>query len=643
VTGSIGKKIKINIEPIGKRITLDEPENGLNAILRAGIGIKSVCGGKGTCGKCRIIILDNAAKPPNEHEIIGLGKDEIGFGVRLACQQIFDRDYNIYIPASSLTEEQKLQVSGAETGMEVEPVLRKYFVKIEPPTLTDTRSDLARIRESLIDQHLAQVKKIDNKVLEILPGLLRQNKWEVTVTVRNEEIIFIEGQDRTKNAYGVAIDLGTTKIAILLVDLLTGKNIDKKGIMNPQISFGEDVMSRINFAMQDGRNSREIQKVVIDQINKTIRELSDKNDIKTDEIMELTLVGNTAMHHLFLGFPVRQLGLSPFVAVSSDPIEIKAREIGIKISPGAYIYLLPAVAGFIGSDHIAMILASGIYEEEKDKKNIIGIDIGTNTEIALKSSKGIESVSTASGPAFEGAHIKYGMRAAPGAIERVVIDKNTCVPKIQTINDKDPVGICGSGILDAIAELLKAQIIDKRGKFNPETSCLCRDDKGNYQYMLDPAAYLEKGKSASCEFTGSKSEETKSEKKITCPCKEGVVSINQKDIVEIQLAKSAIRTGINILLESAGLDFTVIDRVVIAGAFGSYIDPKNVVDIGMFPQIDLKKIIQVGNAAAVGAKMVLVSNKMRKKGEKIASDLNYLELTVFPTFTDNFVKSTLFP
>jgi uncharacterized 2Fe-2S/4Fe-4S cluster protein (DUF4445 family) len=288
-------------------------------------------------------------------------------------------------------------------------------------------------------------------------------------------------------------------------------------------------------------------------------------------------------------------------------LNIKAREPGIIISPGAYIYLLPPIAGFVGSDHVAMVLATGIY---KKNGNYIGIDIGTNTEIALKSKKGIESVSTASGPAFEGAHISFGMRAAPGAIERVVINPESCLPAVQTINDKKPAGICGSGILDSIAELLKAGIINPRGKFNSESRCLSRDDKGNLQYMLDSKAKI---------------------------------SINQKDIVEIQLAKSAIRTGIEVLLESAGINFKEIDGVMIAGAFGSYIDPRNVINIGMFPDIPLKKIIQVGNAAGVGARMVLISKKERQAAERIAKNMDYLELTVFPTFSDHFIKSTLFP
>ena len=628
---------KIEVEPIGKRINLNSPKNGLEALIDAGIGLKSVCAGKGTCGKCRIIILDNAAKDPTDSELKSLNKDEIDHGVRLACQQVFDRDLNIYIPSASLTEEQKLQVSGDESEIEADPVFKKYYIEMDPPVLSDMEADFSRIKSAVFKKYRQDISCIDFEVLKNMPDILRKNSWKVTVTVRNGEVIFIEAGDRAKNAYGIAIDLGTTKIAVLLVDLFTGKTISKKGVMNPQISFGEDVMSRIHFAMQDEGNAAKIKKAVVDQINRTIAGLAAESEIGIDEIIECTVVGNTAMHHILLGLPVRQLGLSPFIALTDKKLDIKAREIGIMISPGAYVYLLPPVAGFVGSDHLAMILASDISGR---KGNYLGIDIGTNTEIVLKSKKGLESVSTASGPAFEGAHIRFGMRAAPGAIERVLIEPETCRPTIQTISDKKPVGICGSGILDAVAELLKAGIIDKRGKFQIESGCLCKDKKDTLQYILDPEGFMDNN----CKKNNSGNKGKSNNEKIEIlTCLDEQVSINQKDIVEIQLAKSAIRTGINVLLESAGIDFSMLDGIIIAGAFGSYIDPKNVVNIGMFPSVSLKKIVQVGNAAAVGAKMVLLSGKLRSRAEDIAEKVNYLELTVFPTFADHFAKSTIFP
>jgi uncharacterized 2Fe-2S/4Fe-4S cluster protein (DUF4445 family) len=637
------KKIKISIEPIGRRILLDGPTNGLDAILDAGIGIKSVCGGKGTCGKCRILIMDKDRKLPNSQETKILNKSETSHGVRLACQQIFDRDLKIYIPASSLSEEQKLQVKGEEVEFDIDPPVNKFHLKLKRTSLDDLDSDFNRIKSTLKSEYDISVDTIDIETLKIMPGIIRSNSWDITVSVKNREIINIEAGDKSASSYGLAIDLGTTKIAILLVDLVSGETIDSKGIMNPQISFGEDVMSRLNFSLQDQKNLEKIKNIVIERISEAINKLCSKNNISSSEILEMTLVGNTAMHHLFLGLPVKQLALSPFAPLISSPIELKTRDIGIELAPGAYIYMPPPIAGFVGSDHLAMILGTGI---ESKKGNYLGIDIGTNTEIALISKGKITSVSTASGPAFEGAHIRHGMRAAPGAIERVIIDQDTFIAEVQTINDKTPTGICGSGILDAVAELLRTQLIDKRGKFNKDSEHLCQDTKGQVQFVLARSNNddnNDSSKSVDLDKNKKAGLNSNNEAHINMQCSEKDISINQKDIVEIQLAKGAMRTGIEILLENAGISFNDIDGIIIAGAFGSYIDPKNVVNIGMFPKVKLEKISQVGNAAGVGARMILLSMVERKRSEKIAEDTNYLELTIFPSFSDHFVASMQFP
>jgi len=621
-------KIRVQVEPIGKRFFLDGSKNCLDALTDAGIGIKSLCAGNGTCGKCRVVFLEDEKRLVTKQENEILTQDEIEKGVRLACQQVIDKETSLYIPASSLSEEQKLQVLGDEANIEVDQVCKKYHLKLKRADLSDMQSDFSRIQKELLAEHNEKVEKIDLEVLRVMPEVIRKNSWEITVTVREGEIINVEPKDATGRNFGIAVDLGTTKIAVLLVDLLSGDTVDKKGAMNPQIRFGEDVMSRINYAIENKDNAIKLHRIVVEKINETITELCKNNDIEKTSISEVSIVGNTAMHHLLIGLPVRQLGLSPFVSLTDKPLSIKARDMSIDIAEGGYVYLLPPIAGYVGSDHLAMVLASEIEDKEG---NYLGIDIGTNTEIAMKSSKGIFSVSTASGPAFEGAHIKFGMRAAPGAIERVVIDNDNCEPKIQTINDKKPVGICGSGILDAIAELRKVNIIDQRGKFKPEKGCVCKDTKGNFQFVLDPDINSGNGED----------KDLKEMKHIECP--EDGISINQKDIVEIQLAKSAIRTGIEVLLENAGLTFKDIDKIIIAGAFGSYIDPRNVINIGMFPRVDLERISQVGNAAGVGSKMVLVSAKIREKAERLAKKMDYLELTMHPSFTDHFAKSTLFP
>jgi uncharacterized 2Fe-2S/4Fe-4S cluster protein (DUF4445 family) len=545
----------------------------------------------------------------------------------------------IYIPASSLSEEQKLQVKGVEKDFDVDPLVKKYHLKLKRSTLEEPESDLGRIKGVLESEYNVSIKDIDFEVLKMMPDVIRKNSWDVTVALRDGEVINIEGGDSTKRSYGIAVDLGTTKVAVFLMDLNNGKTLDSKGIMNPQISFGEDVMSRLNFAMQDPENLYKIKGVAVEGIRGAIKKLCRDSSIKTSEILEMTIVGNTAMHHLFLGLPVRQLALSPFVTLTEDPLSIKAREMEIDMAPGAYIYIPPPIAGFVGSDHLAMVLSTGI---DSMKGNYLGVDIGTNTEIALASKGKITSVSTASGPAFEGAQIKYGMRAAPGAIEKVVIDSDTFVPTVQTINDKPATGICGSGILDSVAELLRTGLINERGKFDRDSKYLCRGDKDEYQFVL---AYPgdDSGSGTSDKDTEGPGQKVENKDAAQLSCGENDITITQKDVVEIQLAKGAIRTGIEILLENAGMDFKDIDGIIIAGAFGSYIDPRNVMNIGMFPMIGLDKISQVGNAAGVGARMVLLSTGQRKKAEDIAKKTKYLELTVFPSFADHFVTAMQLP
>ncbi|MGM0366444.1 MAG: 2Fe-2S iron-sulfur cluster-binding protein, partial [Actinomycetota bacterium] len=342
-------KIKIDVEPIGKKLYLKEPANGLDAIRGGGIGIKSVCGGKGTCGKCRIILLNDKEAPLSRQEEKILTADEVKKGVRLACQQTFDRDLDIYIPASSLSEEQKLQVVGTERDIKADPVCKKYYVELERATLEDLTPDFERIRQGLKSR--CRVEDIDFSLLGQLPETIRKGDWKVTVTVRGSEVVNIEPGDESGKNYGIAVDLGTTKIAILLVDLKEGRTLDSKGIMNPQISYGEDVMSRLNFAMSGQDNLIKIQEEVTGSINEGIGYICKKNKIGRQQVSEVTVVGNTAMHHLFLGLGVRQLSLSPFVSVVGHSLNIKARELGIDISRGGYVYMLPPIAGFVGSDH----------------------------------------------------------------------------------------------------------------------------------------------------------------------------------------------------------------------------------------------------------------------------------------------------
>ncbi|MCL5985796.1 MAG: ASKHA domain-containing protein [Actinobacteria bacterium] len=604
---------KINFEPIGKRFEFNGSTTIFEAAKKAGVGISSICGGKQTCGKCRVKVESKTVTPISDQEKKLLTRHEIEEGYRLACSATVSSDAEVYIPQSSLTGSQKLGILGQEKKLEIDPVLSRFNVRPVPATLEDLRSDFLRIKDSLYEQHGTGIDlKIDEKAMLELATVLRDNSWDVDVIIRGNEVISVTPASPERSIYGIAVDIGTTKVAIFLVDLFSGKTIASDGFLNPQIDHGEDVMSRLLVSMSERNGSKVLKDEIVNSLNAGIKKICKENGIRSQDVCEIVCVGNTAMHHLFLSLQVRQLALSPFVPVVDEPIEIKARDVGVRINPGAYLYMPSVVAGFVGADHIAMLLASDI---DVENQSIMAIDIGTNTEIALIQNGRITSCSTASGPAFEGAHIKYGMRASEGAIERINIDPISYNVTYFTIGDKPPVGICGSGVLDAVAEMVSAGIIDERGKLLPDKPGVRKGDDGVHEFVIAK----------------------KDGKKIT----EDIV-LTQKDIVAIQLAKGAIRTGINVLCEQLKVEHCDLDKVIIAGAFGLYIDPSSAIKIGMFPDIPLDRFEQVGNAAGVGAKMMLVSKKSRDRAREIAQRIEYVELTIVDDFATRFAYSLLF-
>jgi uncharacterized 2Fe-2S/4Fe-4S cluster protein (DUF4445 family) len=405
----------------------------------------------------------------------------------------------------------------------------------------------------------------------------------------------------------LAIDLGTTKIAGYLVDLDSGETLAAQGIMNPQISYGEDVIARLSRVSRSPSGDTGARDLVVEAIDQLAADLCALIEAQRENIVEAVVVGNTAMHHLLLRLPVDQLGRSPFVPAASGPMDTKARDVGLHLAPGAYLHTPPNIAGFVGSDHVAMLLATDV---SRRSGVVLALDIGTNTEVALVRKGEIASASCASGPAFEGAHIKDGMRAAPGAIERLRLVDNSI--EYQTIGGQPPAGLCGSGILDAMAQLYLAGVLDKGGR------------------MADQHPRV-RSKAGQREFVLVSEEESDSRPAIT---------ITQGDVRELQLAKGAIRTGIKVLLESKGCSERDIEEIVIAGAFGSYIDVASAVTVGMLPPLPLHRFRQVGNAAGMGAKLVLISGEKRSEAQAIARRIQYIELTTAPQFHENFVKAT---
>jgi uncharacterized 2Fe-2S/4Fe-4S cluster protein (DUF4445 family) len=598
------KFYNVDFEPIGKRGECSGNESLLDCAHRLGIEILSLCGGIGRFGCCRIQILKGSASKLTSSEVNNLSRKQIKDGYRLACQTYIKSDCKIKIPYKSLvSKSQRIQLDGPEFRIELAPSVVSYHLKTFNPSLSDLRSDDNRIIDSLYKDYGVKCESIDYKLIHNIPSLIRSLNWEAQVSVREKDIIAINKWPSPQ--LGLAIDLGTTTIAGYLVDISNGKTLSTKGIINPQVSFGEDVVTRITYAMESPSKALELQKIVLKEINRLIISLCKNTNSRPEQILDSVIVGNTVMHHLFLNLPVEQLSVSPFTPVVGRSLNIKAGDLGLHMAHGANISMLPNIAGFVGSDHVAMLMATKeIWENENLS---IALDIGTNTEISLIKNGNISTVSCASGPAFEGAHIKNGMRATDGAIERVQILDGKI--DYETIGKSTPIGICGSGILDSVAQLRLADIISREGRVGDNDRVRLYNNQREYVLV----------------------EDKESERNIT---------ITQKDVREVQLAKGAIRSGINVLLKNAGCSAEEINKIIIAGAFGNYINVSSAITIGMLPFISLDRFHQVGNAAGVGAKIALLSHNKRSEAESMAMSSSYIELATAPNFEKIFLEAT---
>jgi uncharacterized 2Fe-2S/4Fe-4S cluster protein (DUF4445 family) len=601
---------QIDFEPIGKRVDVERESTLLDAARQAGIGLASVCGGEGTCGRCRVTIMSGEVSAPVDADRRFLSQLELSSGQRLACRCHVYSAVKVHVPKASLVTDQRLQLEGTARRMQIEAAVRAFEVEVSAPTLSDLRSDLERVIDALETAHGLRKLWAEPAVIRSLSPLARRAEWKLTVYIRGREIVGFESFGR--KPMGFAVDLGTTKIAGYLVDLETGEELAAAGVMNPQIGYGEDVISRVSYVSRNENGGRELARVVREALNTMLGALTDDAGVARDQIVETCIVGNTAMTHLLLDLPVRQLATAPFVAAASAALDVKARELDLDLAAGAYVHILPCVGGFVGADHVAMIIGSDL---DQRPHGVIGVDIGTNTEIALLR-PGIDhltSASCASGPAFEGAHIRDGMRASTGAIEAVRIGSNGV--EIKTIGDAPPVGLCGSGIVDVVAELHRNHLIDQRGRLIRDAAGVRKNEHG-YEFVIVPAEASGTGRA---------------------------IVMTQQDVTEIQLAKGAIATGLETLLIATNTEPDQIEEVIVAGAFGSYLDLESALAIGLLPRLPKAKYIQVGNAAGVGAKMALLSLKERLRAQKVAGRTGYVELTMFPGFNRRFALSMLFP
>ena len=616
-------KFKVIFQPSGRRGDIPGGTTVLEAARELGVEIESVCGGERNCGKCRVRLEKGLHLPPFiEEEKNFINDEERAEGYRLACAARIRGDVLIFVPEESRVQQQAVRKSLMEKPIELKPALSLYYTELSPPTLQDPLGDFDRLKKALAERSNLCSLDIDYRALLRLPDVLRRGNWKVTVSVwMGEEIIDIR-PGRVDDMYGLAIDIGTTTIACYLCNLKNGKVVATESMMNPQVIYGEDVMARITYAMSHPDGGLEkMHQSIVDGLNRLIQKITERCNLSSEDILELTVVGNTAMHHLLLKINPEYLGVSPFPPAIHRSIDIKARDLGLKAQPSANVHILPIEAGFVGADNVGVLVAEVPYQQDE---MVLIIDIGTNGELVMGNRKRLISSSCATGPAFEGAHIKFGMRAAPGAIERTKIDPQTFEVKFKVIGKgewneemKNPgaMGICGSGILDAIAELYRNGIIDKSGRFKKE--------------IPSPRLKITDG---TPEFVVAWKDETAIGKEIT---------ITQQDVRNVQLAKGAIYAGAKLMMRRLGIE--KLDKVILAGAFGSYIDTEEAMVLGMFPDCDLKNIYAVGNAAGDGARIALLNRDKRLEADEIARKVEYMELTLEADFQKEFIEAMQIP
>lgn len=611
--GEIGST-SITFLPEGKHLDIRTGSTVLDAARNMCIDIQAPCGDLGLCGRCKIVLQEgkNLVKPPTDAEKKTLSETELIEGYRLACQCKVSKQgiLNVVVPPESRISQQRIVIQGVMPQFQVSPTVKDTIVELKK---LESKSDSETLLEALSENGFTEVS-IDIDVKRRLPDVLRERNRIYVTLWNNKEVLSIQPKDKTTQLLGFAVDVGTTKVAGYLVDLRNGELLAAVSLLNPQISFGEDLISRITYSSESEEKRKNLQKIVVECANKLVEDSCKKFGVSPNEVYDISVVGNTAMHHIFFGISPKYVAQSPFQVAVKESFDVKAKDIGLKTNSAAYVHALPPIAGFVGADTVAGILATEIYKQEK---TCMLIDIGTNAEMVVGNKDKLTCCSAPAGPAFEGAKIKNGIRASSGAIETMWIDPKTLEPGYKTIDETKPRGICGSGIIDTVAQLLKTGVIDDIGRFNKK---------------LSNPRIRNQGKDA--EYVIAYSNETSIENDIT---------ITRGDIQEILLAKAAVYTGTHILLERLGLKPNNIEKLYIAGAFGTYIDLASSLTIGMFPEIPTNRIQFVGNTAGSGARLALLSEALRTKAGDIAKNTNYIELASDPDFEVEFINSLWFP
>lgn len=620
---SAEKKIeyKILFKPDNKEISIPEGATLLDAALAADVPLNASCNGKGSCGKCKLVLESGSGKSADTPL---LTREEKANNYVLACQTTVHSDITVSIPEETLAKKLKIAGMGKEVTarmqglvQEISPMLQNISLELTPPTLDDSISDLDRLTRGLSKSGCDVSRmSIDLKVMRELAVAMRDENWKVTASVTRKscstEIVRVVPGNGQERSLGLAVDIGTTSIVVYLVDMADGSILAATSAHNRQAACGDDVINRIVCAEKDG--VKKLSRMGLATINGLINEAIDSADVKRDRIDNVVLSGNTTMLHLLLQIEPRNIRREPYIpSVSAFPI-LKAGNVGLKVNPGAAVFVMPGPASYVGGDIVAGLIYTGFHREAP---MTLFIDVGTNGEIVLGNKDWLMTASCSAGPAFEGGGVRWGMRAEEGAIEKIVIDPKTFIPSLSVVGDSLPRGICGSGMIDLISEMLKAGIIQQNGKFKADASHPRMTHDG------DEKAYI-------LAFAN----ETSVDKDIL---------FMESDIDNIIRSKGAVYAGFKVLLNQAGFDFSMVEQMIITGGFGQYLDLDKAVSIGLLPDIDRDKFTYLGNSSIAGAYMALLSEKYRNEALEISNRMTYIDFSSNNQFMDEFTSALFLP
>ncbi|PYM32254.1 MAG: hypothetical protein DME15_14600 [Candidatus Rokuibacteriota bacterium] len=614
----MGRTLAVTFEPVGRTIPVTPGQTFLRAAQDAGIDVMATCGGRGRCHSCRIKIVKGSVPPPTIMDTVQLGHDEVREGFRLSCQTAVSSDCAVMVmPPIAEGGHQILSCSHVfRETTSLDSGVEKRLIKAGLPT--EEHHQTSDVEEILAALGNGVAPDVPLDLLRKVPALLRDDGGALTVTTFNKRIIDLESGDTTTHRYGMAFDIGTTSIVGFLLDLATGEQLAAVGSLNPQAVYGGDLMSRIAFAQFNAEALKKLQTRVLAAINGFVKEACDKAKVAPAHVYKVVIVGNTCMHHIFLGIDPTHVGLAPYAPSVRSPIVVTARELLVRVNPNAAVCFLPIVAGFVGADTMAVVLATRIYDSPHVR---VAVDIGTNGEVVMGSRRKLVACSAPAGPALEGAQIKHGMRGALGAIEKVeIVDDVVC----GVIGGVPPIGICGSGLIDAVAKMLDAKIvgpsgllrIEERDVLAPALRDRLVERDGERQFVLAWAAASGHGQD---------------------------ITISQQDIRQLQLAKGAIYSGILMLKKVMGVQDGQIKELMLAGGFGNYINIESAVRIHLLPELPVERIRYVGNAAALGAQMALLSETERNRAIALARSIEHVSLAARPDFQDIFIEAICFP